>query len=89
MGAFLKGAPESMGAWSQGTLSEKNQRKEEGLDLAILTGEATWVQDLCRAPRSALRKVAGRAGHKSLYRGQRGGWWAWRQGHRGEQRWEP
>lgn len=67
LGAFLmqeKGAPESMGAWSQGTLNEKDQREQEGLDLPILTGEATWVQDLCRAPRSALRKVAGRAGHK-------------------------
>lgn len=67
LGASLmqeKGAPESMGAWSQGTLSEKDRREQEGLDLPILMGEATWVQDLCRAPRSALRKVAGRAGHK-------------------------
>lgn len=52
LGAFLmqeKGAPESIGAWGQGTLSVKDQREQEGLDTLSLPVRLLGVQDLLRA----------------------------------------
>lgn len=48
LGAFLmqeKGAPESIGAWPQGTLSVKDRSEQEGLDILSLLVRLLGVQD--------------------------------------------
>lgn len=49
LGAFLmqeQRAPESIGAWGQGTLSVKDRREQEGLDTLSLPVRLLGVQDL-------------------------------------------